>query len=169
MDDYTNQTPHVLISRAKYLTPFTTHTQSPKARSRNGVACSFDSRGTLPPPALSALASRRLPLSSLCCCRGSPERRRRRWPPTCRDSMALFPSTRRPGKAPRPAGQLPPSTSMLCSSPAELCRCAPVTMQVRGDRGDRGGAVLLLRGVGAEPKHGSPAPVAGRRAPVQRL
>ena len=43
-------------------------------------------------------------------------------------------------------------------------------MQVRGDRGgDRGGAVLLLRGVGAEPEHGPLAPVADRRAPVQRL
>jgi hypothetical protein len=34
--------------------------------------------------------------------------------------MALFPSTWRPGKARAPAGC--PSTSMLCSCPAELVR-----------------------------------------------
>jgi hypothetical protein len=42
-------------------------------------------------------------------------------------------------------------------------------MQVRGDRGDRGGAVLLLRRVGAEPALGPLAPVADGRAPVKRL
>ena len=111
-------------------------------------------------------------LPSLCCrSLGSPGRRRhRRWSPTCRDSMALFPSTWRPGKAPPArrapgAGRLPVDVDALLPAPVRLNLYVRVTMQVRGDRGgDRGGAVLLLRGVGAEPAHGPRPPVAHRRA-----
>ena len=128
--------------------------------------------GYLQPPCFSLPA-----LPSLCCrSRGSPGRRRlRRWSPTCRDSMALFPSTWRPGKAPPArrapgAGRLPVDVDALLPAPVRLNLYVHVTMQVRGDRGgDRGGAVLLLRGVGAEPAHGPLAPVAVGRAPVQRL